>query len=410
MKTHANRSASNRGSTLVVTMMLGGIMLFIALSYLSMIGTQQRLVTRSESWNASLTMAEAGVEEAMAQINASQSNFGSNGWTANGNYYGPMTHSLAGGSYSVMITNSALPVIFSTGYVAAAVSGDVISRAVKVVVKIQVNANVGVGAKKDIDFNGNGLTVNSYNSHMTNLSTGGLYDPNKTSTNGSVASVGGIVDIGNHSIAGNLYLGAGATFSGSAANVSGTIYPDFNIDFPDVKLPDTNWQTAPLNAGVHSITNSGNYIISDQNPIDIQPGVTAVFNVTTSTGYNPTSIQIHGGTTNSGTAYIYMNGPPSLTMAGNSAVDASNRPENLKYFGLPSLTSVSFSGNAQFTGVLYAPEANMTLNGGGNNSLDVMGSLVVNTLTVNGKFMVHYDEALSTNTPGLFVAQSWQEL
>ncbi|HSY17685.1 MAG TPA: collagen-binding domain-containing protein [Candidatus Acidoferrales bacterium] len=412
MKIEAYRNASSRGSALVITLVLGVIMLVIAVSYLSMIGTQQKLVVRSESWNASLTMAEAGVEEAMAQINASQTNFGANGWTASGGTFGPITRTLAGGSYSVLVISNASqlqPVIYSTGYVAVAVSGDMVSRAVRVGTKIQIFASVGLGAKNNIDFTGNGVAVNSFNSHMTNLSTGGLYDPNKTSTNGNVASVGGLVDIGNHTIQGNLYLGANATFSGSQANVTGTIYNDFNITFPDVTLPNLAWQTAPLNAGVHSITNSGNYTITDQNPIVIQAGVTATLNVTTSTDYSPSSIQIHGGTTNSGTAIIYMNGPPSMTMAGNTAVDASNRAENLQYFGLPSLTSITFSGTSTFVGVVYAPEASVTLNGGGNSN-DFIGSLIANTITMHGHYNFHYDESLGTKTPGLFVATSWQEL
>jgi hypothetical protein len=411
MKTQTNRKASSRGSALVITLMLGGVMIIMAASYLMMISSQQKLVVRSESWNASLTMAEAGVEEAMAQMNSSQTNFAANGWTASSGTYGPITRALAGGSYSVLIISNASqlqPVIYSTGYVAVAVSGDMVSRAVRVGTKIQIFASVGVGAKNNIDFTGNGVAVNSWNSHMTNLSNNGVYDPTKTSTNGNVASVGGVVSIGQHTIEGNLYLGPSATYSGGGT-ITGTIYTDFNISFPDVTLPSVTWVNAPLTAGVHSITNSGNYTISDQFPIDIKAGVTATLNVTTSVGYSPSSIQIHGGTTNSGTAIIYMNGPPSLTMAGNTAVDASNRPENLQYYGLPSLTSLTFSGTSTFVGVVYAPEASATMNGGGNSN-DYIGSLVANIITMHGHYNFHYDESLSTRIPGLFVATSWQEL
>ena len=59
-KTKANRKASSRGSTLVIALMLGGIMLMIAVSYLLMISSQQKLVVRSESWNASTGKSGAG--------------------------------------------------------------------------------------------------------------------------------------------------------------------------------------------------------------------------------------------------------------------------------------------------------------------------------------------------------------
>jgi len=33
------------------------------------------------------------------------------------------------------------------------------------------------------------------------------------------------------------------------------------------------------------------------------------------------------------------------------------------YYGLPGVTSVTFGGTSSFVGVIYAPEASLTLNG-----------------------------------------------
>ena len=405
------RQLSSRGSTLIIVMVLGVVMLVAVGSYLRLIGTQKSLVVRSETWNAALTMAEAGVEEALTQLNSGATNLSANGWGASGSIYGPVTRSLQGGSYSVIISNSSAtkPVIYATGFTIVPVSGDSVSRNVKVGTLKQVLSNIPLGVRKNIDMNGNGVAVDSYDSSNPLLSTGGVFDPNKISTNGSIASMGGLVNLGNHTIKGNLYLGPTANYSGSTANVTGTIYTDANIDFPDVILPDVTWQTAPLSLGIHSFTNSGYYTVSDQFPIVVQPGVTVNLNVVTGVTYSPASVQITGDITNSGAANIYLNGPPSLTISGNTTVNSSNRPQNLRFFGLPSLTSIAVSGTTEFVGVIYAPEADVSLSGGGSSS-GLIGSLIANSIKLNGGYQIHYDESLDTNGPTIFVIQSWQEL
>ena len=411
MKTQPVQKSSDQGSALVITMTLGVILLVIVGSYLRLLGTQKNLVLRSESWNASLTMAEAGVEEALTQLNSGATNLSANGWGGSGSVFGPVARSLEGGSYSVIISNSSAltPVIYATGSATVPVSGDRIARNLKISVLKQVFSNVPLGAKKNIDMNGNGAVVDSYDSGNPLLSTGGVFDPNKLSTNGNVVSMGGVVNIGNHIIKGNLYLGPTATYLGSAANVTGTIYHDANIDFPDVTLPDVIWQTAPLSLGIHSFTNSGYYTVSDQYPVVVQPGVTVTLNVTTAVEYSPASVQIIGGITNSGVANIYLNGPPSLKISGSTTVNDSNRPQNLRFLGLPSLTSVALSGSAQLVGVIYTPEASVSLSGGGSSS-GLIGSLVCDSFTINGGYQIHYDEVLATNGPAIYVIESWQEL
>jgi Tfp pilus assembly protein PilX len=404
---------NNEASALVVTLVLGVVLLVIMVSYLQLLGTQNKLVVRSESWNAALTMAEAGIEEALAQINASPNNLATNSWSVSGSTYGPVNRSLAGGSYSVIISNASSPVIYSTGFITVPVSGGTISRKVMVSTQKQGTANIGIGAKRGIGMNGNALAVNSYNSHLASLSDNGRYTNSlsKTSTNGNVATMSGIINSGNRNIYGNVYLAPGASLQSQPnSTITGTVYNNANIDFPDVTLPNVIWTAAPLAGGTHTLTTSGNYTVSDNYPVDVAAGVTVNLNVTTGVSYSPTSIAVHGGMTNSGTANIYLNGPPTLSMAGNSATDNSGRPENLRYYGLPSLTSVSMSGNSSFTGTLYAPQADVTLNGGGNNNLDFIGSLVGNTITMNGKFSVHYDESLSANGVQSTVVKVWQEL
>jgi hypothetical protein len=410
MKIQCKKQSRKQGSALVITLILGVILLVTLGSYLMLINSQKCLVTRSQGWNAALTMAEAGVEEALAQMKASPNDFSANSWSASGGVYGPMAHNLIGGNYSVAIVGAATPTVYSTGYVTVPISGDKISRQVKVTALKLGLFNVAFAARHSINFNGNGINTDSWNSHDPNLSTGGHYDSNKISTNGSVASIDGLVNIGNHTIDGNLYLGPTATFANSDNQVLGTIFKDFNMEFTDVVVPTASWLSAPVASGIHTFTTSGYYTVNDQSPIVINPGVTVTLDVTKSGSFSPSSVQIHGGTTNSGTAYIYLNGPNSVSIAGNTAVDSSNRPENLYYYGSPTLTDITYSGNSTFVGVVYAPEANLTLNGGGAN-INLIGSSITGTVTMNGHYNFHYDESLATNGPSRgFVINSWQEL
>jgi choice-of-anchor A domain-containing protein len=95
-------------------------------------------------------------------------------------------------------------------------------------------------------------------------------------------------------------------------------------------------------------------------------------------------------------------------MSGNAIVD-SGRAGNFYYYGLPGVTSITWSGNSAFIGVIYAPEADLTLNGGGNN-IDMVGSTITKSITMNGHFDFHFDESLLTSGPSRLAVNNWTEL
>jgi len=77
----------------------------------------------------------------------------------------------------------------------------------------------------------------------------------------------------------------------------------------------------------------------------------------------------------------------------------------------PSVTSFTLNGNAEFLGVIVAPNVDINMNGGGNTDYDFVGALIVNSVKLNGHYKFHYDEALSrvANNPRLLIA-SWDEV
>src|ERR1700704_4363743 len=75
--------------TVVVTMIIVGIMLA---AYLKLISVQNQMTVRSQTWNRTVPVLEAGIEEAMAHLNKNGSpdsggnlnmaNLANDGWTA----------------------------------------------------------------------------------------------------------------------------------------------------------------------------------------------------------------------------------------------------------------------------------------------------------------------------------------
>lgn len=96
-------------------------------------------------------------------------------------------------------------------------------------------------------------------------------------------------------------------------------------------------------------------------------------------------------------------GPGSYNFSGGG------KAENLHYFGMPSNKEISFDGNTSFVGTVYAPDAAVAMNGGGTG-VNFLGSLMANSVKLNGTYRFHYDERLSKlGSPG-YVITSWNEI
>ncbi|TAL00390.1 MAG: hypothetical protein EPO07_09715, partial [Verrucomicrobia bacterium] len=108
-------------------------------SYLTLMRYQHVSVVRSQAWNAALAMSEAGIEEALAQLNPSALLFstnidrGANGWSllSDGMYHAPR-RTFPDGYYDVAITADLNPRIYATGYVTIPTLSTAVSRKVAV--------------------------------------------------------------------------------------------------------------------------------------------------------------------------------------------------------------------------------------------------------------------------------------
>jgi hypothetical protein len=128
---------------------------------------------------------------------------------------------------------------------------------------------------------------------------------------------------------------------------------------------------------------------------------------------------IVGGTTYNGGHLQTWVGGTSLTVSGNGSINQSGYAGDFVVYALPSVTTVRFNGNGTFTGVLIAPTAAGSLNGGGHDQAsgvpdDFYGMLVLKSETLNGHFRFIYDECLEHDghfgNSGRYIVQSWEEI
>src|SRR5439155_20052749 len=182
-------SSRQRGGAVVIALFTVGILGISLASYLSLVRAQNLSTVRSQAWNSALPLAEAGVEEAFAQIYYFQTNVNGNGWSPSGTNAFSKTRQIGTGSYTASITPTNPPSIrctgsallqegnFSTGYV---------SRTVFVTTSREALFAKAMVAKGQIDFNGNNIKTDSFDSADPSYSSGGQYNKGKTKDNGDV--------------------------------------------------------------------------------------------------------------------------------------------------------------------------------------------------------------------------------
>ena len=156
----------------------------------------------------------------------------------------------------------------------------------------------------------------------------------------------------------------------------------------DYILQDCNYELSRLSGSVLVLGNANLWVMDDINisglgGIWIQPGASLKLYVSA----------------------------PTATISGQGIVNYNASTDSFYYLGLPTNTKLSLSGNGEFTGAIYAPNADFILGGGGNQVYDFIGSSVTRSVTLNGHYNFHYDEQLEKSGPmRVLVVTSWNEI
>jgi len=213
-------------------------------------------------------------------------------------------------------------------------------------------------------------------------------------------------------IHGNAVTGPLGTVGGSAA-VSGTISHDANVQINDVAAPTFGAYSISLPSGKVNGTNytyvagTGNYLLST---LSIGGGKSMVVNGNAVIYCNSTA---NNCVVVSGSGYIYIAPGGSLTLyvagpstiSGTGLVNGTQSASACYIYGLPTCTAMTYSGSANYIGVVDTPEAAFTFSGGETAS----GSFTAKTVTISGGSKVLIDTCLGGSGQG-YIVQSWNEL
>lgn len=452
-------------------------------SYMLLTQGQFESIQRSQRWNNSMILAEAGVEEALSMLNKNIDTFGtltswpatavSNGWAQQSYNVYTITRTIGTnlGYYTVKVdTLDGSPTITSSGYAKGTTRNPTPPKRT-VVVKTKLDALIAgnLVSITNTTFNGNGVTIDSFDSADPNHSNWvtnqtyqgrayGTYpfanpmqsvllldpqNPYKRKDNAIVATDAGLITVQNANICGYVDTAPGGTSSLQSGGSVGTVdwvfvqgtsgiqpghaRDDMNTIFPDVVLPQVNWQN--LSVKVHGpaasrttnywITAPGYYCITNDingknNNKTAPVTVTIDCNTSNAVLYVPTGIKFSSGDglfVRSNADLVVYSGD-SVQLAGQGSIN--NETMNAQAFalyGLPTCTAIDFGGNMDYTGFIYAPEAYLTMGGSGTTTYDAVGAFIAYSIVFNGHMNFHYDEALMrTGASRGYIPISWQEV
>lgn len=459
MKLTGLKHSPTQGNVLIVTIVVITVVGLMLSAYLQMVKSQNYNTTRSQAWNSAVPVIEAGIEDALTQLNVHADNINCDGWTYSGGVWW-VQRNVPEGYYVVTIAgwvpNSVAnrPVIESRGFVtmpylvasAASMSAGpflanstggytaprYLGRGVRVVARTSRIFTKGLVANGQIDMAGNNITADSFDPTNSLYSTDGKYDPNKRKDGGDVATNSGLtnsLNIGNADIMGKVSTGPGGSISiGPNGQVGskqwftdnkrgvepGWSTDDMNVDFPDITTVPTGG--VPPGSGSVGGTNytyllsGGTYQMDalslNGNSRMLITGDTALYVVGNVNISGSGGIVIAPGAT----LRLFVGGA-TTSVSGNGIVNESGNALNFQYWGLPGNKTIDMGGNSGYTGTIYAPSADLVLHGGGRATTDFIGATITKTAKLDGHFAFHYDESLKFMGPFRgYVAASWDEM
>lgn len=461
-----------RGTLLIVAMLLCAVIGVSLASYIQLGQTALRISNRAVYNNAAINLAEQGIEEGIYSINkmVNDSSYNWSGWTLSGANASRKWTSVslsqnATGEYRVYVYNYqgiSTPKIVARAIVTLGGGAGTIEKWIEVQLSKTSKFANGLVAKTSVTFNGNNATVDSWNSDPNgDGSVIRYYDAAYRNDNGSVGSISiqnTAVVVQNADIWG--FVATGGTDPTSFVGSNGSILGDppspgpwtksnvdparvsttFTATFDPVTTPtnsaivnlgtiDTDGMVLPRAADVAAgLASSDGYYHYDANSINLSNrAITISGKVVIRASNTASGLSISGGggainITGSGALTVYTPGSISISGQGvSNGVDGSdsgttvdkaselNQPKKFQIYGTRTsgAQSISISGNGLFSGVIYAPQGDVSIVGNGA----VNGSVVANTINLSGNAQFHYDESLGNMDDGNpFRIGRWKEL
>jgi hypothetical protein len=419
------KNSSRCGSALIGVLILVMLLSVSGGAYLQVALNEYRQSIRNVQLQASLNVAEAGVEEAIHAMR--HENW--TDWTSLGSgiyhrtfptaqYFNNRTQIRV----LADLRNANNPVLVSEGSVET--RSGWIQKQVLIELGRRSLFAIGLTARNTVRFNGNRVQVDSFDSRNGPYDV--LLNRNDRGSVGSIAVSVDAVDIQNADVLGFVATGGSSPQVGTNGSVLGfgspsgakidatRITTDFYADLPiptDPTLPSGTPTSLP-----------GNII---GNPLE--PNKTQYYKLSELTIGNRQKIQVVGNVVlvvdgnvdikgelevfDTGNLRMYVKG--DMDVGGNGVVNSTQSPQRMLIYGTnPTVGAQEFKlhGNGAVHGAIYAPNADLSLRGGGHSG-SLFGAAVAYGIVINGTYSFHYDEALGDfSDDDSFRIQLWREL
>jgi hypothetical protein len=207
--------------------------------------------------------------------------------------------------------------------------------------------------------------------------------------------------------------------AGSPAGVkvdSARISTDFTANFDPVTAPAATASIGAINstttlgtASTASTVTCSGIGLSSSKQLNILGDVTLI--VTAPAGASAIDITGNAGINLPAGSSLTIYTAGNINIAGNGVANDNAQPAALQIRGTSSSTistqAIQIAGKGALKGIVYAPNADVKINGNG----DVMGSVVANNVTLVGNAAFHYDESLNNLGAGQpYGITQWTEL
>jgi hypothetical protein len=460
----------NHGSVLLVTLCTAWVIGISLVSYLTLVANQNRTTYHSQSWNACIPVLEAGVEEALTQLNFSGEGLNyaaTHNWIlTNGVYYKSRNVGTDGSYFEVTIDPNAAgtpatPIIISKGSVPApgntgksmggesafgmilaTVSGQstpaMLCRTVKVNTRLQTTGGGpgGISTKGKISFSGGGSLDSFDSSDPAKSGPNGEYVAAKRQANGLAMSNSTVLDaihVDTAHIYGSVVTGPAGTVTvagGAVGDIAFNATPtgthiqtghqtaDANLQFDALTEPFV-WSTGftPLAGGTNVNGDPYTYVLNAAQYTNwkLPGGVNVGGGKSILVTGGDVTLYVNGKFTLGGSGFLYVAPGASLKIyisgdldvSGTGVVNGTSRAKNVAIYGLgTSNDSWVYSGSSTFIGTVYSPYDQFTFSG----SAGASGSFTANNVVISGGAAVHYDESLNGGTLPEYIANSWNEI
>ncbi|HEX7631269.1 MAG TPA: hypothetical protein VF388_03980 [Lacunisphaera sp.] len=430
----------HRGAVLIVALLITALIALALGSYLTLNLTTSRLARQSYQQSSSFHLAEAGAEEAVWSFNQANAHNTAawSGWTTQGatawrKFSGFDFGGNTTGTIKVYVNNTS-PAASEKPTVVALASVEspdtpATTRMISVTLSRRSYFANGIVAKNTLRFSGTNTSVDSWNSDPDNdpATAPVPYSTAVRSDKGSIATLAlqsSSMLVNQANVWGYVATGGAAPEVGVQGSIRGANTPngvqidparvstDFSADLPNLTAPTDGTLLASVGSTLGTLGQATKWRIASislngNKTLTILGDVTLILTASTGSALDVTgnaSIIVPDGS--SLTVYA----EADVKIAGNGLANGNTRPGAVHIWGTSTSAagqSVQIAGNGSLKAVVYAPNADVKINGNG----DVMGSLVGNTVTFTGNASFHYDESLANEgTDTSFGVSRWREL